>query len=161
MFLSHMLIDESPIIQSEIFHAIPTNMRLAGIARHVVTPIRFLDICFASWTRMNPEVSHEFPILHIVRVFGFPHLSAWHPLMPYDFTWGADFRKALRALNCCFCNGSNPIHLRAIGCRTVLELCGIYRGILNFAVDVSATLDCRMIVWLNSQRVPFRQKPLW
>lgn len=123
MLSTHVLVDA--LAPWKRRQTLPTNMRLAARARHVVAPLAALDGHFAAWTTLDVVVRR--PLVE-ERVFGDVALLARHAVVIlYPARW-TDANETRRALQDRVGRG-RAVHLRAVGRGTVVEL-------VRSAVDV-------------------------
>lgn len=104
----------------ESLHTKPANMCRAPPARHMIATITFLDWCLAIWTL--PHVILLFPFLECLRTLRCQILVffASHTVMSDNVTSRTDRGETSRAEKVS-ASRCDPVYLRTVGCRAVLE----------------------------------------
>jgi len=116
MLDTHVVVDA--VTSRERRQTLPTNMRLAARARHVVASLAALDGCLATWTTLDVIVRR--PLFEEL-VFRDVALLARHAVVVlYAARW-TDADEARGALQDCVWR-RRAIHLRAVWRGTVVEL---------------------------------------
>lgn len=115
MLDTHVIVDA--LAPRERRQTLPTNMRLAACARHVVASLAALDGCFAARTTLDVVVRR--PLIEEL-VFGNVALLARHAVVVLYTTRCTDANETRGALQDCVLR-RGAIHLRAVGGGTMME----------------------------------------